>query len=1093
MSSPEAHREREENTLHYNAFISYKHVSPDLEVARRLHTILENYRIPGKLRESSGIRKIDRIFRDREELNVSADLGKKIEEALLHSDYLILICSPESKASEWVQREVAFFLQHHSPENVLTVLVRGEPETAFPEAICQREEWAEVDGEKKKVLKKVEPLAADVRADSLPETMKLLKEESLRILAGILQCPYDTLKQRHREKRLRGILYSALAVAALALAFMGYALHSRQQINSQYQEARKNLARSLSAKARDEIKEGDRKKAMLLALAVQNEKDPGHPVVPEQVSVLHDAIGTYNIGDRYISEYGPVDGMIYGSVSEDKKSILMIDGFSNLILLDGNTGEPVWKMTHTDFEEQEEEIKANWANTKFVDNDRAFVWNSENLLLMDVKEKKILYHINGEFPTTSDYLAISLRSDRFCFLWQESSGNTYGDFYDSYLKVYQLQTGDQILNHKLELLHTKEERINFSNILYNRQGTNLYVSVSDRKNMNNIPGLIAVSTEDQKIRTISTKECLKAYVTKEDELACFFREKKRNAAGEVQTGDDAGCHLTVYDKKGREQWTSFSFITSDNPDMMEDLLKCDKKYQRVLYGWCRNELLIFNLDERKLMTVFPSYSAIRGACSHKSKDWILISFTNGSVLAVDAMNYSNRQEILSLDNDIRHFYYNKKTDEIVQINSGGSFIFSYRNQDEEMKEVPRESVPDNPKYTFGYTEAGNRSWPYIIEKGETAVDDREITILDPNTRKPLYTFSLEKEGGRCLDSLQFGMQGENFCMAFIMKTDDDRNILYKINVSQQKVLIREEMNKYETLSFYNAVFSNDLSRMVCDRINGGLVVFDLKEGKAIPWDRAIWSKRSIEKFFLSCDGKYLLGESTSQATKEYRKHLYVYNMEKGKYLNKRISYSGEWKARILTGKESHLMAIYDGANHISVFDMETGDERNSFDVEISDSDGIGFEFFDKDRYIITYDKSNVSMWNIASGKRTMSYEYEEGQWVSDTIAVSPGIPYFSLKAEGSVTPFSSGDLSQMSRLELHVFYVDKDHRFYPVCHMKKGAFGVESREVTVLTGWDQIFYSPLYSFDVLRKRALKQLDGKQLSDAEKKEYFVSGE
>ena len=51
---------------HYNAFISYKHAPLDTKVASEVQTRLERFRIPKAIQKSSGIEKIDRIFRDKE-------------------------------------------------------------------------------------------------------------------------------------------------------------------------------------------------------------------------------------------------------------------------------------------------------------------------------------------------------------------------------------------------------------------------------------------------------------------------------------------------------------------------------------------------------------------------------------------------------------------------------------------------------------------------------------------------------------------------------------------------------------------------------------------------------------------------------------------------------------------------------------------------------------------------------------------------------------------------------------------------------------------------------------------------------------------
>ena len=79
----------QKQSVHYCAFISYRHVSPDQEIAARLHRLIERYTVPKALRGPEGQRHPGRVFRDQEELPLSADLGKDIETALDNSDYLL--------------------------------------------------------------------------------------------------------------------------------------------------------------------------------------------------------------------------------------------------------------------------------------------------------------------------------------------------------------------------------------------------------------------------------------------------------------------------------------------------------------------------------------------------------------------------------------------------------------------------------------------------------------------------------------------------------------------------------------------------------------------------------------------------------------------------------------------------------------------------------------------------------------------------------------------------------------------------------------------------------------------------------------------
>ena len=40
--------------MKYDAFISYRHVEPDMEFAKKVHTGLETYRIPGAVQQKTG-------------------------------------------------------------------------------------------------------------------------------------------------------------------------------------------------------------------------------------------------------------------------------------------------------------------------------------------------------------------------------------------------------------------------------------------------------------------------------------------------------------------------------------------------------------------------------------------------------------------------------------------------------------------------------------------------------------------------------------------------------------------------------------------------------------------------------------------------------------------------------------------------------------------------------------------------------------------------------------------------------------------------------------------------------------------------------
>ena len=91
-----------ENSFKYRAFITYAH--EDEEKARWLRKKLEGFTVPKNLvGQKSRFGKIPSrlypIFRDRDELPGSAQLGSIFEQALKDSSHLIVLCSPHSVKS----------------------------------------------------------------------------------------------------------------------------------------------------------------------------------------------------------------------------------------------------------------------------------------------------------------------------------------------------------------------------------------------------------------------------------------------------------------------------------------------------------------------------------------------------------------------------------------------------------------------------------------------------------------------------------------------------------------------------------------------------------------------------------------------------------------------------------------------------------------------------------------------------------------------------------------------------------------------------------------------------------------------------------
>jgi WD40 repeat protein len=251
----------------YRAFISYSHV--DKEWADWLHKTLESYAVPSRLvghETAAGPipKRLFPIFRDRDELPTSADLGGVIESALRASRFLIVICSPHAAASLWVNEEILAFKRMGRDDRILAFIVDGEPNAAdepntAPALECFPPGLKLVLGrEGELTLERAEPLAADARPQGDGRDNARLK-----LIAGLLGVGFDTLRQRDAEARRRQ-LRNRLSLAAIALLVL---IGGLVVLTLQLQAAQQQRADALARLAERAAGDGDFASAARFAVA----------------------------------------------------------------------------------------------------------------------------------------------------------------------------------------------------------------------------------------------------------------------------------------------------------------------------------------------------------------------------------------------------------------------------------------------------------------------------------------------------------------------------------------------------------------------------------------------------------------------------------------------------------------------------------------------------------------------------------------------------------------------------------------------------------------------------------------------------------
>ncbi len=200
----------------YSAFFSYSRA--DSKLAAKLHKALDSYKVPKALRGVEGSRgavpdTLHPIFRDREDLSGGGALAERLQVALLDSDALIVLCTPNSAQSQWVNEEVKTFQQLDRAHEIFPVIGFGDPDSDDPELCCLPP-----------ALSDNLVLAADLR-DIRRDDGRIVGDGfeggKLKLIAGLLGVELDQLRRREEARRRKQLAFAGVAaIVFLVLAVL---------------------------------------------------------------------------------------------------------------------------------------------------------------------------------------------------------------------------------------------------------------------------------------------------------------------------------------------------------------------------------------------------------------------------------------------------------------------------------------------------------------------------------------------------------------------------------------------------------------------------------------------------------------------------------------------------------------------------------------------------------------------------------------------------------------------------------------------------------------------------------------------------------
>lgn len=277
----------------YSAFISYS--SKNKRIAKALWRKLEHYRYPVVLqKQHENVPKKLHVFLDRGDISPGGTVEKALSRELVDSKKLIVICSPASAISSYVEFEVkSFFEIGHTADDVIPYIIAGEvnknsPRNCYVPSLFGKEDKDTVNG------------------------VSVIRDGKFKAFVGILaslgDLKFDTIYKREKIRKRNNIIIKAILFLFIFF-IIGFSIF-------QWKNAKRNQAYNYFVKANELYENGNSSYA--LAYYKKSLQMDNNPVVRDKV---------YSIitNDSWLvekNEVTPINEEIYVHDENDEFSII---------------------------------------------------------------------------------------------------------------------------------------------------------------------------------------------------------------------------------------------------------------------------------------------------------------------------------------------------------------------------------------------------------------------------------------------------------------------------------------------------------------------------------------------------------------------------------------------------------------------------------------------------------------------------------------------------------------------------------------------------------------------------------------------------
>lgn len=850
--------------------------------------------------------------------------------------------------SVWVQRELEYFLEKHDKEHVITVLVGGEPEESFPDILCRETKTInDINGETLTVTVPVEPLAADVRGKNKNESLKKLNVEILRLLACMLGCHYDSLKQRHREYLIKRTTCIASTIIIAMSIFGGYAYFQLQQIRMEHEaslkyqkESIQNQAKNLAQQSVDVLAEGKREEALKKALAVDLEmltnENTEEDIIPEQMYALNSALYSYRDGHRIL--FAPectmdIQGIANGCFSKDGTWYYAWNESNEGYVFSGENGQLLCKINTSEIESITE------GDSKIV---RLIPYRQNNVIVVMVHAVAVLNAHSNEFieifPVETDLTNISsydlegnhliLNTEQVMCLCDVEKGKVLHS-----VNVYDI-LGYQ---HNGDYINPTIKDVDIAT-----NGTKAVCAVTCSENLNTeIPGLFTYDFTTKECQIFSMIQTTDVNYIDDSHIIVIHKEVPEVRKGTIDAHAYYKYYSAVYDIISGE-----ILYTSEKAQILDsyysgieimNLTEGDEKYLVGIY-WIDNNISIINLNTYEFYGMIAMDDSILNVIQFGENSF-LIGSVDGWIQRIVLSDMILRFDCMDISAALSGIEYNIANGKLVVL-TDGTAIFCGNSIDKEMRTITYENLSGSVE-NIEYYEAGKEIYRCVNLLSSDYIYEGSI-FYKSGSDKPVISFRADNQGDYSAIIDIFEKNEQDF--AYIVEADayGIATEIHTINLTEGKETGVLDLSSYGIETFYDFSF-NKTHEMFFAETQKGLEAFFITDTAIKKQENFhLEDKYSIKEWKMTGDGEwiFLCEQKNDLSTDGIQNHV-ILNTLTGQFKQIKMDIETEG-AVLIAGSNSSRLCIQDG-QFLHLIDCDEGKELSH--ITLTTDANVKMSFF----------------------------------------------------------------------------------------------------------------------------------------------------